>query len=574
MKTDNRYLIAFTAMLGTLMEVVDTSVANVALPHMQGTYSAGVDEITWVITSYLVANAVILPLTGWLGNHFGRKRMYLTCLVVFTLTSLGSGAAPSLGFLIFMRVLQGLSGGAMVPMSQAILLESFPKEEHGKAMALFGVGVIFGPIIGPTLGGYITDTLDWRWIFYINIPVGILAFFLGQAFIEDPQYMKRAEGRVDYASFGFIAVGLGCLEVVLNRGERYDWFESNFIKIFAAASVLGIFFFVWRSLTHENPLVDLRILKNTEFATGTLLMFLMGFGLYGSFVMLPLFAQTLLGYTATWAGLVLSPGGLASLVAMIFVGNLIGKVDTRFLVVVGVLMNVLSMGLLQFVSLGVDFNYLLVSRLFQGFGLGFLFVPITTAAYTRISPQKMGSATGLFNLMRNEGGSVGIALAATLFARQSQVHQTRLAEHVSGLDPAVLERLSSIAHGLFPYAGVDSSTAEKLSVGILYGQIQRQSALMAFVDVFAMLTWIFLLLLPFVFLLKGRTRGGGEGETRGGDVSKNRGIGGRKKIEQPRPFGSSGNPITAIPVQEIEERALTSLEKFTLTSKAYLTNRK
>lgn len=511
MRTDNKYLIAFTAMLGTFMEVVDTSVANVALPHMQGTYSAGVDEITWVITSYLVANAVILPLTGWLGNHFGRKRMYLTCLVVFTLASLGSGAAPSLGFLVFMRVLQGLSGGAMVPMSQAILLESFPKEEHGKAMALFGVGVIFGPIIGPTLGGWITDSWDWRWIFYINVPVGILAFFLGEAFIEDPEYMRRPEGRVDYPSFGFIALGLGCLEVALNRGERYGWFESRFIQFFAAASAVGIALFIWRSLTHENPLVDLRVMKNREFTTGTLLMFLLGFGLYGSFVMLPLFVQSLLGYTATWAGLVLSPGGLASLVAMVFVGNLIGKVDTRLLVLVGVVMNIISLWLLRFVSLSVDFDYLLVSRLCQGFGLGFLFVPITTSAYARIRPEKMGNATGLFNLLRNEGGSVGIALSATLLARQSQVHQTRLAERVSGLDPAVIERLSSISRGLLPCAGVDPSTAEKLSVGLLYGEVRRQSALMAFVDVFSMLTWIFVLFMPFVFLLKGRSARGGAG---------------------------------------------------------------
>lgn len=519
MNTENKYLIAFTAMLGTLMEVVDTSVANVALPHMQGTFSAGVDEITWVITSYLVANAVILPITGWLGNYFGRKRMYLTCLVIFTLASLGSGAAPSLGFLVFMRVLQGLSGGAMVPMSQAILLESFPKEEHGKAMALFGVGVIFGPIIGPTLGGYITDTMDWRWIFYINVPVGILAFFLGQAFIEDPEYMKRPEGRVDYLSFGFIAVGLGCLEVFLNRGERYDWFESPFIKTFAALSAVGILLFVWRSLTHENPLVDLRILKNTEFATGTLLMFLMGFGLYGSFVMLPLFVQNLLGYTATWAGLVLSPGGIASLVAMIFVGNLIGKVDTRLLVVIGVFMNILAMWLLQSVNLGVGFHYILVSRMCQGFGLGFLFVPITTAAYTRITPEKMGNATGLFNLLRNEGGSVGIALAATLFARQTQVHQNRLVEHLAPSDPAYMERLAGVARGLFPYAGVDPATAKSISMGLLYGEVQRQAALMAFVDVFAMLTWVFAALLPFVFLLKGRAgklalSGGQEKEAR------------------------------------------------------------
>ncbi len=514
MKTDNRYVIALTAMLGTLMEVVDTSVANVALPHMQGTYSAGVDEITWVITSYLVANAVILPITGWLGNHFGRRRFYLLCLVVFTFASLGSGAAPSLWFLILTRVVQGLAGGAMVPMSQAILLESFPKEEHGKAMALFGVGVIFGPIIGPTLGGWITDSWDWRWIFYINIPVGALAFLLGLAFIEDPHYLKRAEGRVDYLSFLFIALGLGGLEVFLNRGERYDWLESNFIKAAAAASALGIGLFVWRSFTAERPLVDLRVFKNREFAAGTGLMFLLGFGLYGSFVMLPLFVQHLLGYTATWAGLVLSPGGLASLLAMVFVGNLIGRVDTRLLVFIGVAMNVLALWLLWSINLGVDFPYVMTSRLCQGFGLGFLFVPITTAAYARIRPENMGDATGLFNLLRNEGGSVGIALSATFLSQRAQVHQTALVGHLTPFDPLLRERLFALSHGLFPHAGLDPSSVAALAQGLVYGELQRQSYLLAFVDVFVLQTCIFVGLIPLLFLLRGRTKRGDDAPPR------------------------------------------------------------
>lgn len=509
--TQNKYLIAFTAMLGTFMEVVDTSVANVALPHMAGTYSAGVDEITWVITSYLVANAVVLPITGFLGNYFGRKRLYLFCLAVFTLASLGSGAAPSLGFLIVMRVIQGLAGGAMVPMSQAILLESFPKEQHGKAMALFGVGVIFGPILGPTLGGWITDNWSWPWIFYINIPVGVLAYLLGLAIIEDPSYLKRPEGRVDYASFLFIAVGLGGLEVVLNRGQRYDWFESSFIKAFAAFSALGIALFIWRSLTAENPLVDLRIMKNREYATGTLLMFLLGWGLYGSFVMLPLFVQNLLGYTATWAGFVLSPGGIASLFAMVFVGNLVGRVDTRLLVLNGVAMNVISLYLLRFVSLDVDFNFLLLSRLFQGFGLGFLFVPIATSAYARLRPQQMGQATGLFNLLRNEGGSVGIALATTFLTQRAQFHQNSLVEHLTPYNPAYQQGLADLARGIFPYSGLDPVSNQGLAQGLMYGLLQRQAYALAFVDVFFLLTLVFCCFLPFIFLLRGRPPRAGEG---------------------------------------------------------------
>jgi len=508
MNTGNRYLIAFTTMLGTFIEVVDTSVANVALPHMAGTFGAGTDEITWVITSYLVANAIILPMTGWIGNFFGRKRAYLTCLVLFTLASLGSGAAPSLPFLVFMRVIQGLAGGAMVPMSQAILLETFPKEEHGKAMALFGVGVIFGPIIGPTLGGWITDNWNWPWIFYINIPVGIVAFVLGYFLIEDPDYLKKPEGKVDYLSFLFVATGLGSLEIVLNRGERYDWFGSGFIRFWAVVAVLGIALFIWRSLTAENPLVNLSIMKNREYAAGTSLMFLTGFGLYGSFVMLPLFTQHILGYTATWAGLVISPGGFASLFAMVIVGNLVGKIDTRIMVMTGIIFNMISLYLLVFVSSSSDFNFLMMSRLFQGFGLGFLFVPITVAAYARIPQQLTGQATGLFNLLRNEGGSVGIALSATVLSQRSQFHQNRLVENITLYSGDFLDKVRAGGYYLFGHAGFDPASAQAGGIGLVYAELVRQAYIKAFVDVFHFLLIIFFLLTPFVFMLKGRAEKG------------------------------------------------------------------
>ncbi len=501
----SKYLIAFTAMIGTLMEVIDTSVANVSLPHMQGTFSAGVDEVTWVITSYLVANAIILPITGWLGNYFGRKRFYITCLVVFTLASLGSGWAPTLPMLIIMRVLQGFAGGAMVPMSQAILLESFPKEEHGKAMALFGVGVVFGPIIGPTLGGYITDTMSWRWVFYINLPAGLLGILLALLVIQDPPYMKKPEGRVDYWSFGFIALGLGSLEVMLNRGQRYDWFHSNLIAFFALCAVLGLSLFVWRSLTAEHPLVDLRLFANREFASGTFLMFLMGFGLYGSFTMLPLFAQTMMGYTATWAGLVLSPGGIASLLAMVIVGNLVGRVDTRLLVLVGAVFNIASLWLLHDLNLQVDFFFLMLSRLLQGFGLGFLFVPITAAAFVRLSRAQTGQGTGLFNLFRNEGGSVGIALAATVLARRSQFHQTQLVSHLTPYSPTYQEWLTKATQFFSVTSGHDAVTSRELAQALTYGMVRQQAAAMAYVDVFFMLTLAFVVFLPFILLLGGKT---------------------------------------------------------------------
>ncbi len=501
----NRYLIAFTSMLGTLMEVVDTSVANVSLPHMQGTFSAGVDEITWVITSYLVANAVILPITGWIANYFGRKKFYLACLTLFTLASLGSGAAPSLAFLVAMRVLQGFAGGAMVPMSQAILLDAFPREERGKAMALFGVGVVFGPIIGPTLGGWITDNWGWPWVFYINIPLGILGIVLGMMFVTDPPHLKRPEGRVDFLSFIFIFIGLGSLEVTLNRGQRFDWFNSNFIKIFALAAVAGVALFIWRSFTAERPLVNLRLFRNRSFASATVLMFLVGFGLFGSFTMLPLFAQTMLNYTATWAGLVISPGGIASLIAMGLVGALIGKVDTRFLVLIGAGLNIAAIWLLQSVDLHVSFTYMMISRLLQGFGLGFLFVPISTAAFSHLPPEQIGNATGLFNLFRNEGGSVGIAMSTTVLARHAQVHQANLADHVNAFNPIVQQRLAGAANGLFPTAGLDPVTTKELSLRLMYGQMQQQAVVMSYVDVFWMLTVAFVLIVPFVFLLSGDT---------------------------------------------------------------------
>lgn len=504
MNSSNKYLIAFTTMLGTFMEIVDTSVANVALPHMAGTYGAGTDEITWVITSYLVANAVILPLTGWIGNFFGRKRAYLACLVLFTLASLGSGAAPTLPILILMRVIQGLAGGAMVPMSQAIMLETFPKEEHGKAMALFGVGVIFGPIIGPTLGGWITDNWNWPWIFYVNIPVGIVAFVLGYLLIEDPHYIKKPEGRVDYWSFLFVALGLGSLEVLLNRGERYDWFESGFIRFWAVTAVIGLFLFVWRSFTAENPLVNLSILKNKEYAAGTSLMFLTGFGLYGSFVMLPIFCQHLLGYTPTLAGLVISPGGLASLIAMIFVGNLVGRIDTRFLVFVGIIFNIISLWILSFSSLSSNFAFLMTSRLFQGFGLGFLFVPISVSAFTRIPPHLTGQATGLFNLLRNEGASVGIALSATVLSQRSQFHQNNLVSNLTPFSRELSDAVRSAGYYFFGSGGLDPASSKVAGMGLVYQELIRQSYLMAFVDVFHFLMIVFFLLIPFVFMLKGR----------------------------------------------------------------------
>lgn len=395
-------------------------------------------------------------------------------------------------------------------MSQAILLESFPREEHGKAMALFGIGVIFGPIIGPTLGGFITDTVGWRWVFYINAPLGLVGGLLGFLFIVDPPYLKRPEGRVDYLSFLFIALGLGSLEILLNRGQRYDWFSSPRIQVYALLTGLGLALFVWRSLTAERPLVDLRVFRSRPFFVGTMLMFLLGFGLFGSFTMLPLFVQHMLGYTATLAGLVLSPGGLMSLVAMAFVGNLVGRVDSRVLVAFGVVMNIISLVILQHVYLDVDFRYVTVPRLIQGFGMGFIFVPLTAVAFAGLKPQQMGQATGLFNLLRNEGGSVGIALSSTVLARHSQLHHAHLADHLTYANPALGGAATAMARGLGAAAGADPATGQRMAWFALGRQLDGQAMVLAYNDVFWMLTMAFVGFLPFLLLL------GSHGGKRGG----------------------------------------------------------
>jgi DHA2 family multidrug resistance protein len=494
--------------LGTFIEVLDTSVANVALPHMKGTYAVGTDEITWVITSYLVANAVILPMTGWLGSYFSRKRVYILCLALFTLASYGSGMAPTLWFLILMRVIQGLAGGAMVPMSQAILLESFPKEEHGKAMAVFGVGAIFAPVLGPLVGGWITDNWSWPWIFYINIPVGLVAIFLAFIFIKDPPYLKRPEGKVDYASFLFIAVGLGSLEIMLNRGERFDWFASNFIKLFGAAALAGVALFIWRSLTIERPLVDLSIFKDRQFAASVAIMFAAAFALYGVFTFVPLFVQNLMGYTATWAGVILSPGGVGTLVTIVLAGLLVGRVDTRLLIGTGIAVQAWACFLLANSTLQAGLGHFWRVMFVHGMGVGLFFVPLGVAMAQNLPPEKMGLATALFNLMRNEGGSIGIAISTTLLAQREQFHHSMLAEHVTKLSPAVQGALSNTGALLFSSSGLDPASSSNAAVGLIGAEMNRQAYTMGFLDIFFYLGIVLLCLIPLVFFLKGGAKPG------------------------------------------------------------------
>jgi DHA2 family multidrug resistance protein len=499
------WLIAFTVMLAIFMEVLDTSVANVALPHIAGNLSAGVDESTWVLTSYLVSNAIVLPLTGWFSSIFGRKRFYMVCVVIFTLSSLLCGLAPSLPLLVFFRILQGAGGGALQPISQAILLESFPKEKRGMAMAVFGMGVVLAPIIGPTLGGWITDSYSWRWIFLINIPVGIISLVLTLFLIFDPPYLVRKslrEGaRIDYIGIGLLSVGLGFLQVVLDKGEREDWFGSNFIIGCAVVAVVGLVgAFLWE-LSQKDPAVDFHLLKERNFLIATMTMFMLGLVLYGSTALLPIFLQTLLGYTALLSGLVLSPGGILVVILLPVVGKLLTHIESRWLVVFGLAVLSLSLFHMASFNLEVDFRTAMTARIFQSAGMAFLFVPINVMAFYFIPKVKINNATGIINLARNIGGSVGIAGVVTMLARRTQYHQAVLVGHMTPLDPAYRAMLGG-ASQMLTARGSDPAMAAHKAQGLAYGLLMRHSTMLAFLDDFWLMGVVILIMIPFMFLMK------------------------------------------------------------------------
>jgi DHA2 family multidrug resistance protein len=499
------WLIAFTVMLAVFMEVLDTSVANVALPHIAGNLSAGVDESTWVLTSYLVSNAIVLPLTGWFSSLFGRKRFYMTCVAIFTISSMLCGFAPSLGWLVFFRILQGAGGGALQPISQAILLESFPKEKRGMAMAMFGVGVVMAPVIGPTLGGWLTDSYSWRWIFLINIPVGVISLILTFLLIADPAFLKRKGVKdgvhIDFIGLGLLSVGLGFLQVVLDKGQREDWFESHFIVVCAALSVAGLIAAAIWELTRKDPIVDLRLLKNRNFFLATLTMFMLGVVMYGSTALLPIFLQTLLGYTAMLSGLVLSPGGIMVIIMLPLVGKLVTHYDARWLVVIGVVIVAASLFHMARFNLDIDFRTAMMARIYQSAGMAFLFVPINVMAFYFIPKEKFNNATGIINLARNIGGSVGIAGVVTLLARRTQFHQGMLLAHMTPLDLAYQNLVNGSARILFA-AGSNFTDAQVQANGLAYGLLQRHAGMLAFVDDFWMMGLMFLGLIPLMFMMK------------------------------------------------------------------------
>jgi DHA2 family multidrug resistance protein len=497
----NKWLVAITVMLPTLIEIVDTSVVNVSLDHIRGSLSAGIDESTWTITSYLVSNAIIIPMTGWLSRVFGRKHYLLISISLFTLASLMCGSSWNLQSLIFFRVLQGVGGGGLQPVSQSILLETFPPHQHGMAMAIFGVGIMFGPIIGPLLGGWITDNWSWHWIFFINVPIGIISILMTLSFIIDPPYMVRTKMKIDYWGLIFLTVGLGCLQIVLDKGEREDWFSSSFIAWLSILSLSSLILFVLMEFFVENPIVNLRVFRNVSFASGNLIMFLAFFTLFGSIVLLPIYLQTLMGYTSFLAGLVLGPGGIATMIAMPIAGTLITKMNPKMLLAFGILVAAYSVHLMGQFNLQADFGAILWPRILLGVGMGFLFIPLNTLAFSEIRKEGMGNATAIFNLLRNLGGSVGVAVVTTLLAQRAQFHHVRLGEHLTPFDrnlQAAVPGISEFLQG----RGFVSLPPDQASLAALYNQLLKQASMLSFNDVFYLLSWVMVFILPLVLLMR------------------------------------------------------------------------
>ncbi len=493
----NLGLIAFTVMLPALIEIIDTSIVNVSLDHIRGSLSAGYDESTWTITAYLVSNAIVIPMAGWLAKLIGRKNYQIASIALFTFSSFMCGSSWSLNSLIFFRVLQGIGGGGLVPISQSILLESFPREKHGQAMAIFGLGAMVGPIVGPLLGGWITDTLSWRWIFYINIPIGILSIIMNVIVIKDPPYMQRQKMKIDYWGLLFLAVGLGALQFMLDKGESEDWFASSKIVTFGIIAAVSLTLLVINEYYSETPIVNLKLFRDRTFTSGATVMFFVFLNLFGSIVLLPVFLQMMMGYTSFYAGLVLGPGGMATLISMPIAGKLVGKVNPKKILAVGISICALSTYTMSQFNLTTDFWTFVWPRVLLGLGMGFTFIPLTTLTLSHIPRERMTEATSLYNLLRNLGGSVGIAFTTTILSRRAQLHQTRLVEHLSPFDPAYFINHGKIA-AFLGAKGIPASGAD----GMMYRELIRQSTTLAFTDAFLIICLLILSVLPLVLLMK------------------------------------------------------------------------
>ncbi|MDR3764915.1 MAG: DHA2 family efflux MFS transporter permease subunit [Acidobacteriota bacterium] len=480
----NPWLIAVSVILPTFMEVLDTSIANVALNHIAGSMSASYSEATWVLTSYLIANAIVLPLTAWLGNRFGRKRFLLGCIMTFTAASFLCGISVSLPMLLAMRVLQGLAGGGLMPISQAILMESFPPNLQGAAQGLFGLGAVVAPVVGPVIGGWLTDNYSWRWVFYINIPIGALSVWAVQQTVEDPPWVRHSDpGPLDVLGFSALAIWLGCQETFLDKGQENDWFSSRFICWMAALALSGFVVFIIRELRADKPMVDLRIFRERNFAVGTVLIFFVGFLLYGIGLATPQFLQLLMGYTALAAGVATSPLGLGAMISMILAGRLAAKMELRFLSGVGYVIFLIGAFKLSGVNLFISPWSVFWPQMLAGLSMGFLFIPVNIAATAPLRRDEVGTATGIINLMRNVGGSVGIAMVSTFLARRAQVHQSMMVQHFTAGNLNLQARAAALQHYMalrMPASGNGRGPA----TGLVYELLQQQTHLLAFRDLY------------------------------------------------------------------------------------------
>src|SRR3984957_17792038 len=495
----NKWIIAIAVMLATIMEVLDTTIANVALLHIRGSLSAGVDEAAWVLTSYIIANAIVIPLTGWCGSYFGRKRFFTFSILLFVGSSLMAGASPNLPTLVVFRVLQGLGGGAMMPMSQAILMETFPPQEQAVAMSVWGLGMMLGPVMGPMLGGWITDNYRWRWIFYINVPIGLLAATMVTMFVHDPTYVKRGIKKIDWWGLCYLAIGVSCIQIMLDKGERLDWFSSQLIVTLTVVGLIGVLLFIVQELRTPEPVVDLRVLNNRTFAVGTIFTTIVMFAMYGTYVLIPLYCQQIIGYTPLIAGFVLSIQSFGPLASIMIAGRLFNLVDARIMVAIGCMIGGYGTWSMAHFNEQIDFWSIALPGLYRGIGSGFIFIPMTPLSLSAVSKEEMATASGLFNIVRTIGGSIGIAILVAMVSSHSQIHQTYLTQQIDPFRfgiwrhsfPAAADQMSGLTrHGDAPL------------LGMVYQEVQRQAAVMAFGDDFRLIAYIFFFLTPLVFVMR------------------------------------------------------------------------
>jgi MFS transporter, DHA2 family, multidrug resistance protein len=500
----NPWLIALTVTLATFMEVLDTSIANVALPHMAGTLGASQDEATWVLTSYLVSSAIVLPISGWLSTRFGRKRFYMTCVTLFTICSLLCGLAPTLPFLILARILQGIGGGGLAPSEQAILADTFPVEQRGQAFALYGMAVVAAPAIGPTLGGWITDNFNWHWIFFINLPIGIISLLLSNRMVEDPPYLVKERAKanpIDRMGLGLVAVGVGCLEFVLDKGQEKDWFGDRSITLTFMLAIITLAIFVWWEWGHPDPIVDLKLLKNRNFGTAVGFQFILGMVLFSTTVLIPQFLQGLMGYTAERAGMALSAGALVLMLMMPVAGRLVSVMDARLMVSMGFLATSLGLYNMTRLDLNVSFGHIVMWRVLQVLGLSFIFIPISTLNYVGVPKGKNNQISSFSNFARNFGGSMGTALLTTFLTRTQQAHQASLAANIVPGSFAFENYLERTKSALMA-TGMGATQATSAATGYAYRQLLRQSSMLSYQNAFWVLSIVAAVLVPWPFVMR------------------------------------------------------------------------